>query len=99
MTARSPSSASAVPESSETVRASSAKRCSTDAPTPLHTSRLLADSAWVGSSTSCDGQFLGAALQFAVGRDLGDQPDSKASAAVIVGLVSTIRSACRSPTS
>jgi hypothetical protein len=38
-------------------------------------------------------------VEFVVGRDLGDQPDPKASVAVIVGLVSTIRNAWRNPTS
>ena len=48
MTARNPSSASAVPDSSETVRDSSASRCSTEAPNPFHTSRLVAETASVG---------------------------------------------------
>ena len=48
MTARNPSSASAVPDSSDTVRDSSASRCSTEAPNPFHTRRLVAETASVG---------------------------------------------------
>ena len=48
ITARSPSSASWVPDNSDTVRDSSASRCSTEAPTPFHTRRLVADRASVG---------------------------------------------------
>ena len=58
MTARSPSNASAVPESSETVRDSSASRCSTEAPTPFHTSRLVADSGQGRRARQSGGDFF-----------------------------------------
>ena len=52
MTPARPSSASAVPDSSATVRASSGSWASTRAPSPDHTSRLAAPSARVAPPAS-----------------------------------------------
>ena len=75
MTAARPSRASAVPESSETVRASSGRHCSTLEPIPLHNRRLVAASAFGAPAASSRASASDAAASSVVGHDSGDDAE------------------------
>src|SRR5450755_2743849 len=90
ITAARPSRASAVPDSSETVRASSGSRSWTPAPTPPHTSRLVAASASGALAASSAASSPTRAASRLSGTTSVTTPRSQACAAVSVGLVSRI---------
>src|ERR1700730_532182 len=93
ITARSPSSASWVPDNSETVRDSSASRCSTEAPNPFHTRRLVAETARVGELARVLAISVARVDSSSSGTVSVISPISRASAADKVGLSSSTRSA------
>src|SRR5690606_5595082 len=99
ITAARPSNASAVPDSSATVRASSGSCSSSDEPTPRHTRRLVAAMACGGRAAIVRASASASSKTDSSGTTLVSSPTSRASAAVNVGFVSRISMALRSPTS
>src|ERR1700738_3068679 len=98
MTAARPSRASALPDNSDTVRASSDRHCSILVPVPAQTSRLVAASAFGAPAASSSAIANDASASSASGTTLVTMPMSSASAAPITGLVNRIDIARRRPT-
>jgi hypothetical protein len=82
-----------VPESSDTVRDSSASRCSAEAPSPLHTRRLVADTASGGELAKVVAISVARLDNSSSGTVSVTIPISRASAADKVGLSNRTRSA------